>query len=321
VLTPYTHSSAHQVRKSTRGFTLIELLIALAVGMLILTASFTLVLSNKAVYNLDSARTKVNQNLRAGLDIISADIRQAGERLGGDFPAVEVILGVGLDSDTLVLRRNLIDDVLPVCSNVVGGSTKIWVAQQPAPALPSVNIDCLNSSTGLTNFRAQRLSSGGAIRAYIYDPVNFTGEFVRYTNDDASVGGVSKSMDVQPESGVWQNTYLASNQPRMYIIEERRFFTDTAKKDIVMKITGGPGTGEPLDQPMVTNIEDFQVSAYIVASPTPSLSGGTGALSGGNWKKLAFVRLEVKGKSMQDSSRTLTRTLTDDALPRNVLSR
>ncbi len=71
-----------------RGYSLVEILIALGIGVLILGLLLTITLANRRLYVLDQSRTASNQNLRAALDLVVTDIRQAGERLPADFPAV-----------------------------------------------------------------------------------------------------------------------------------------------------------------------------------------------------------------------------------------
>ncbi len=100
------------------GFTLVEILVALGIASLLLGVILSTTLGHRRLYVLDQNRTAANQNLRAALDILVADLRQAGERLPLDFPAVEVRNGT-----ELVLRRNLFDVVLSLCDrNGISGN-------------------------------------------------------------------------------------------------------------------------------------------------------------------------------------------------------
>jgi prepilin-type N-terminal cleavage/methylation domain-containing protein len=112
------------------GFTLVEILVALGIASLLLGVILSTTLGHRRLYVLDQNRTAANQNLRAALDILVADLRQAGERLPLDFPAVEVRNGT-----ELVLRRNLFDVVLSLCdrNGISGNQDNIPVADRNPP--------------------------------------------------------------------------------------------------------------------------------------------------------------------------------------------
>ena len=103
-------------RSCADGYTLIELLVALAVASALLGATLAVAMSSRESYTTDQNRTRTNQNLRAALDLVGIEIRQSGERLPSDFPALEIVDGAEGAPDRLILRRNLLDEVLPPVS-------------------------------------------------------------------------------------------------------------------------------------------------------------------------------------------------------------
>ena len=110
------------------GLSLVELLVALTVAILVLAAAIAVTFANRRVMNMDQARTSLNQNLRTGLSIIGDDVQISGERLTAQsdayLPPVEVQGGT-----VLVLRRNMLDVVLPVCKDIAAGSAdSVFVA-------------------------------------------------------------------------------------------------------------------------------------------------------------------------------------------------
>ena len=105
----------------------------------IATATLTIALSTRGMFETDQHRTTVNQNLRAGIDLLGIDVRQAGERLTFDAPAVQIVDGSGGASDTLVLRRNMLDYVLPVCKDILGGKGASLAAMTRARIDPRIN--------------------------------------------------------------------------------------------------------------------------------------------------------------------------------------
>src|SRR5262245_46614160 len=115
-------SSRPSSRACASGFTLIEVLVAMMVMVIVLGATLGIALSSRTLFETDQHRTSVNQNLRAGLDLLGIDVRQAGERLPFDAPAVTITDGSSGAPDQLTLARNMLDYVLPVCVNLHSGS-------------------------------------------------------------------------------------------------------------------------------------------------------------------------------------------------------
>jgi len=60
------------------GFTLVELLVTLAVSGLLLTAVTQLFISSNKVHTVQEQVLRIQQGVRAGLDIMARDIRMAG---------------------------------------------------------------------------------------------------------------------------------------------------------------------------------------------------------------------------------------------------
>lgn len=73
------------------GFTLLELLITLAISSIILTAIYNLFISQSKIYLKEKELSKMEQNLRASLDIMSKELRKAGYNPNGNA-------SVGIDS-------------------------------------------------------------------------------------------------------------------------------------------------------------------------------------------------------------------------------
>ena len=149
-----------------RGFTLVELLVANLLGVIVVGMTISVVLQNRDLYQHDITRTRLNQNLRSALDVIGINAREAGENLPAGFPAVEVIDG---PPDELILRRNLIDEVLKLCQPITAGSG-------PGPAYFSAvgsepGCSYADQTANYDAWRQERLDRGGVVSAYIYDPV------------------------------------------------------------------------------------------------------------------------------------------------------
>ncbi len=65
-----------------------EVLVALALVTVLTGSALALALSSRGVYTTDLNRTTLNQNLRIGMDLVGVDVRQAGQQLPDDVPAI-----------------------------------------------------------------------------------------------------------------------------------------------------------------------------------------------------------------------------------------
>ena len=70
-----------------RGFTFVELLVALVLMGIISTSIYSLMRTNQKVYSEQSARIELNQNVRAAVGILPAELREldASDPNGGDI--------------------------------------------------------------------------------------------------------------------------------------------------------------------------------------------------------------------------------------------
>lgn len=68
----------HQTDHDNRGFTLIELLIAMAVGGMVMFATYKIYVAHQRTYTAQLAVTEMQQNMRVAIDLLSSDIRMAG---------------------------------------------------------------------------------------------------------------------------------------------------------------------------------------------------------------------------------------------------
>lgn len=335
---------------STReqGFTLIELLVAAALALVVVGLALSMVLSSRNVFSLDRARTNVNQNLRSGMDIVTADIRQAGERVGPSVPAITVQKS-STGGDTLILQRNLLDTTLPVCKDISAGSNADAVAVADASIgknHTNPNTACKGKAKGnwadgaanalqawedyRTAYGVPNNSSGKkAFQAYIYDPQTGKGEYFYVDATDSS------KMHIHRENGygAWKHTYKASDQAFVYVKDQRTYSLDTT--DHTLQLTVNDGS----PQNVVAGIQGFTVDAYMQQS-----GGGTflndqtgktpGALSQAtpsetcasnseytcpNWQQVAYIQVQLDGTEA-NGNKNVARQLVDHATPRNVLS-
>jgi len=287
------------------------MLVALAATGVIAAATLTIALSSRGMFETDLHRTTINQNLRAGMDLVGIDVRQAGERLPWDAPAVQIVNGSSGAPDELILRRNLLDYVLPVCKNINAGTAadSIFVARKKVTAkvppgcypVPDDNSD--GWPDNLEQWRDYRIANGGVIRAYIHNPITDEGEFFVYDAEDAATFHLHKD-----NSANWAHDYPVNQNPRVYILEAKRFRLDG---DILQSVVNDDTTNA---LNLVNHIEDFQVRAFLKGGAVQDSLG-----SGQYWTDLQTLEVTLQGTS-ELQLREMERTVATHFFPRNILS-
>jgi len=290
-----------KVLKNDRGFTLMELLVASSLGALIMGLVTTNILVSNNVYFEDVIRTSINSNLRAGMDIMSTNIRQAGENLQPSFPAVEVIDGTGDDPDTLILRRNRQSEVLSVCNDISAGNTTADVSDDSRP-----NSVCqmANANRLFANFEAQRVNEGGSTRVFLYNQVTNTGEFVEFSGTDLSTN--IKMIITGPSA-----SYPAISSS-IYLVEEFRFSLDPVTETLELYIDGDLSTPAPVAFDTNQLLIEITMQDGTVLN---TFDAGAGHL----WKDIEQIQVTLGGE-VSRRDRTMSSSITAEYFPRNVLS-
>jgi len=279
------------------GYTLVELMVSSTIGLVLLSLILGTAVANRNSFRGDLVRSRANETARGIIDIIAANVRLGGENLGSGFPAI-VIDDAGT-KDTLTVRRNLLSEVLPLCSPLAAGTNSSAFF-----AIPGNVAGCTYSgqTTNFQAWRAYRLSEGGTARAFIWDSSTRLGEFFTYQND--SNDGTSYAIQ---RSGTWTRAY-PSISSSIYMLEEWRFRI----------------SGENLE--LVTN-QDFAVPAVLAFGVTGfevSAEKEDGTLSTSfpateDWTTLRLISSRIT-LSERQGAHNFTRAIDGYFFPRNVLS-
>ncbi len=292
---------------SDSGFTLIELLVTMMLGTLITALTIGATLSNRNIYQLDLVRTRLNQNLKGAMDVIGMDVREAGENLIDTFPAVEIIDGAPGEPDELILRRNLIDEVLKVCTQIDSGSgdNRVFLANASGEA----GCDYASNTHNYQTWQNYRTDHDNSVRVFIYDIVAKEGEFFDY--DSETDEGVT-DYSISRSGGAWEHTYEVGSSS-VYIIEEWRFKVDkTDPNDGLLQLIENGDDENP--QNVVAGITDFQVRAHMQDGTVQDDLPRTD-----RWADLKSVEVTLTGRDYVRKE-PLTRVLTARYFPRNILS-
>ena len=299
--TPIAKAGMTEGINNQKGFTIMELLVASSLSAVIMGLVTANILTSNNVYFEDVIRTSINSNLRAGMDIISTNIRQAGENLQPSFPAVEVLNGMGNAPDTLILRRNKQAEVLTVCNDIIAGATLAEVSDDSRPNSVCKNV---NASRLFDNFEAQRLEDGGTTRIFLYNQVSNTGEFVEFSDTDLNTN--IKMLISAPV-----NSYPAISSS-IYLIEEFRFSLETITETLELYINGDLSTPAPVA------FDTNQLSVRVEMQDGTILNNFD-AGAGHVWKEIRQIRITLGGE-VSRKSRTMSSSITAEYFPRNVLS-
>jgi type IV pilus assembly protein PilW len=285
----------------------VEALVAAAVATMLIGTAMTVALSSRDLMTTDEQRTRLNQSLRSSMDLLGIDVRQTGERLPTDFPAIEIVDGADGAPDGLILRRNLLDEVLPLCEGLAQGAIdeEVRVAlggdDPPPGCAPVPDGDGDGWPDNIGAWRAHRDAQGGQVPVYLFNPLEAAGEWFLF-DDDGSTSHFLHRGDGEP----WQEAYAVDQQVRVYMLEERVYgLTDgllqfsSSASAATLNVTG--------------NVVDFQVRAVLEDGSVQD-----GFDSGDSWTELSA--LEVTLVARVDDGSGMTRELTTRFFPRNVLS-
>lgn len=297
------------LRNSTSGLSVIELLVASALGSILLGMALGSTMANRYLLETDSARIRTNQNVRGALDLLSLDIRQAGERLPESVPAVEIVDGAtALDSDELVLRRNILDEILTVCEDLSAGDTpdKIYLSSSSSGAAPA----CVYGSQAVNyvSWSSHRTAQGGSVQAYIYNLATKQGEFIEITGETDN----GSAMYVERTADSLQFDYDAENSAIYLMVEWRYRISSAAGMTDVLELVQNGDNANPVR--VTFGISQFQVSAILQDDSILTAFG-----PGDKWGELKSIEVSISGKETYRNG-TIETTFTSRFFPRNVLS-
>lgn len=286
----------------SQGFTMMELLVASGLSLIMLSITVMTTMSIKKLYQRDMVRTSLNQTLRGTMELLGANVREAGENLSGTFPAVEIVDGASGSNDELIMRRNLLDEVLKVCVPITAGSsnTRVYFAVSGTESGCTFADNTHNYDT----WAAERSAQGGTLDAYIFNVSTKEGEFFPVTGETAS-GGTDYYLETT--SGTWANDYPVGSSA-VYLIEEWHF---SVANELLQLVENGH-TATP--QNVADGITGFQLTAGLDDGSVLQSFTDTD-----DWTELAFVEISMTASGSLFGE-PYQRTLSSRYYPRNILS-
>jgi len=279
-----------------------ELLVASFVGLVITAITLGLTQSSKFILGKDIVRTRLTQNLRGTFDIISSDIRIAGENLADTFPAIVLDNGTGVANDSLTLRRGLLAEVLTLCSPLAAGPA---VANYLVVANNSTTPGCGYASNqfAASRFKGVRDTTTGTLRGFILNTGTRSGQFFDYQGNTDT--GTEIRLNINPV--VWSAAYPVSTSA-IYLIDEQRYILEGER---VKRYLNGD-----LSNPQTISFGITQLD-FSVMNVSGNLLDTFGQTD--DWTKIRYVEMTLGGKD-RFAAKDITRSLKGRLFPRNILS-
>ncbi|WP_084473948.1 PilW family protein [Deinococcus pimensis] len=300
-------ASRRSSASSSDGFTLTETLVALAVGAVVLGAAFGVGMGTRDTVFADQSRGANEQNLRSTLEYVGLELRDAGHLMSKPAASVEVIDGRtgSRDTDTLILRRSLVDAPAKLCGNITAGWER-YVTLGVRGDPQDLPLDCVttgdNDGSGYDDlidlWRNYRLTNGvprggdaRTLQILIYEPSTGNSDTLTYF-DEEKAAPTDRWVGITTRAGARFQYYPRFNNPiTVSVVEERRFFLQNG--DLVMTLNGGPA------QTVAAGVESFDAAALLtdgtVMNGFRMTSRNSGALEGVRITVRATAKL--KGRS------------------------
>lgn len=248
----------------TRGFTLIELLISMALSGIVMSAIYTLFISQSRSYSIQEQVSEMQQNARVAMDRIVRDVRMAGYGVVDDDEAF-VIGDIDYDYDEIddfqtnndsdrlsvdgiMIRRA---DSSPLDIIIYNGSASNLSVCSPSNFKKG---DILTITAG-NNYQTIQVSQIADTTAFPCparcasgkcDKINFSAEQSAYNNP----GGLG--------DGDWEDGTVALFAETAYFIDVKSDGSPVLKRSI---------NGQPA-QTLAENIEDLQIAYQLSGDAT-----------------------------------------------------
>lgn len=242
-------------KSSEKGFTILEVIVASTLSIIVVGMALASTVANNRIFKYDQVRTRLNQNLRNSLDLLGVNLRQAGENFSNTFPAVEVINGTGGSPDELILRRNVLDEVLKLCLPITAATSVTLIEFANGGGDPGCNYS--DNQFNYQSWQNHRQNNGNAVVGYIYDLGTKAGEFFTYTSE----GETFPRRWIDTAAITWQNSYPVGTTA-VYLLEEWHFRVNNN----MLEITVNNDSATPLS--IVDEVTDFQVMVHMLDGST-----------------------------------------------------
>jgi prepilin-type N-terminal cleavage/methylation domain-containing protein len=300
------------------GFTLIELLLAMAVVGILLVIAFPIVTSSRQVYVFDNSRTSALQNLRSTMDLIGAEVRQAGQNVSSVSSVPAITLSTTAGNSTLEVFRAVSPNTLTICEPLNNGATSITIGLKVPPTLPVGAFNGCQFPVGqaddtiLKDWKDYITRNNGVGTLYIFNRATATGDFVKVSGIQNVSGSTKATLTI---SGTLSQNYVITQQPIIYLVESRVFSLNTTT-NILELVRDRTSVIEKV-APNITNMSIRACTAINASRSCTNWVENFTASSTISWKTVRSIEITLKTSANSGGNSSLARELTSNFLPRN----
>jgi type II secretory pathway pseudopilin PulG len=269
--------------KQSHGFTLIELIAGMAMTLTVSALALQALSNSQRSFTTDRNSIETGQKLSSVLDIISRDIRQAGEQINeARFPVITVIPATNGTGSRLVMYRAL-SEPLPLCTVVAAGATvSTFNTSADDVAFNTTNPSCRADAIVAPStfppkqqeWKNKRESGEQQRLPGIIHDLNGKVQPFTYLTEAKNAAGTILSINTTPF-----NSIALPVNGSVYIIEKREYLVCNKELKVWINSTQ---TGCPSNQPsfsnkfesfqtIASNIERLDITASIRMPDTPTV--------------------------------------------------
>ncbi|MBZ9752078.1 prepilin-type N-terminal cleavage/methylation domain-containing protein [Deinococcus sp. HMF7604] len=316
------------------GFTLTELLVGMSLLAAVMMIAFSMFQSSNQLVESDTSRIMAAQNAQTALDIMTNDLRQAGENLASVRLPVS---GVEFDNanQKLIVRRG----IAPMSAAQVGTATDLIsqrpqalrvckvidnrvqvIGPTPAGDTPSgclYNAGVSGDDVQVRPWRVFFASQGNAYQAaLLYRPAGnglaaaFAPVVVQTISAVSNNADATKRVVELVLAGNVPAGFSSTNNSRIILIDQRRYWV--ADNQLKLAVAGEKDADA---QTVAFDIDSLTLSATVTNSGTPVNS----LAIDGPWNRVKTIVAALKARN-PSQGKANTRTFQSTIYPRNVAS-
>ncbi len=305
-------STVRSIQYRELGFTLIETLVALGLGSIIMAMFLGYIMTQKKLYNIDSLRAQADTELSGGMDLLGIRIRQAGQGMSKDFPAVQLVNGSGSNPDRLIVRIQNSEAYFRTCKVHSSSSNNNYVSIYRATN--SNNPSYCRQGTIISDYmpvwETRRVANGGTLKVFFYDDSDGDYTFFNYSSFTTVGSGNNAERRMRRSSGTWSANF-ANGLSYALLADQWEFYMENG----YLKVKQNDNTPENV----IYGLTNFQVTLDVADATTGVVSNVNAFSYSGNWKLIRLVKVQVTA-TLNDQGESYQQVFNYSYYPRNILS-
>ena len=283
-------SRTHERRYAQAGVSLVELMIAITLGLVAVGAAMSIFLANRKSFALVEGLARVQENARFAVDMLSRDIREAGNAVcGGNLPSVNIVPS---GNAWATWDRGLVGDdwnsgfPVPTSGSPLQiantDSLLLWSASSGGTPIQitehAINAGTFTASTtpGYAQDDVVTACDGSQLLTFVVGSV--TNQTVSYSNGASLTKAIA--------AGGFLNTLSA----KMWYVGQ----STTGAASSLRRISRSKTTGSTQNDEMVEGVTNMQIQ-YLLGDATgaPAATAYVDATSVTDWTKVIAVRITL----------------------------